>query len=453
MRRRDFLKTAAGGAGAAASMGLAAGGESAKPAAFAAGRAPVRLSACGCGRATGYAEANKIVTVEGKTHVAWLDSPKEGFRVRVRTLDRRTGTWSQTYTVGEAHDNHGGPALAVDSKGFLHVAYYPHHHPMRYRRSKRPNDASEWTRAEKIGRRCTYPTLVVGPDDTLYLTCRESTKGPWQVSRYVKPPGKAWQGPKAILRARFGGYAHFQEALAWGPDGRTLHLSCRIYEGPGGREQRVGYLVSRDFGETWRRADGAEVALPATAETIDVLARCAPGEGPKSGGQALRCGALAVGADGRPIVLYSAAGRSGGLFLARPDGRGKWGRRSLLAAMARERPGWSLKMPGGIATVGAQRLFVAATVVKPTGAADEVLWGHPTSQVVLLESADGGRTWRPHFVSEGLDRGPNWLPNMERPTGHNRVDVPALIFTSGTRGKKNTELLSNHVYWARPRKR
>ena len=76
--------------------------------------------------------------------MAWLDSPTEGFRVRVRTLDRTTGQWSPTYTIGHAHDNHGGPALTIDGDGFLHVVYFPHHHAMRYRKSKRPGDASEW---------------------------------------------------------------------------------------------------------------------------------------------------------------------------------------------------------------------------------------------------------------------------------------------------------------------
>ncbi|MDP7050839.1 MAG: hypothetical protein QF600_02855, partial [Verrucomicrobiota bacterium] len=83
------------------------------------------LSKQGCGRASGYAEANKIITAKGKTHVAWIDSPPEGFRVRVATLNQKTGKWSPTYTVGQAKDNHGGPALTMDSKGYLHIAYFP----------------------------------------------------------------------------------------------------------------------------------------------------------------------------------------------------------------------------------------------------------------------------------------------------------------------------------------
>ena len=51
------------------------------------------LSVDGCGRATAYPQENKIVTVGDLVHVAWLDSVAEGFRVRIRTLDRRSGSW------------------------------------------------------------------------------------------------------------------------------------------------------------------------------------------------------------------------------------------------------------------------------------------------------------------------------------------------------------------------
>ena len=86
-------------------------------------------------------------------------------------------------TVGEAYDNHGGPALSVDSEGYLHIVYHPHHHPMRYRRSNRPHDSSEWEDEVLFGDRLTYPTLMCGPDNTLILTARRSYPGEreWEV--------------------------------------------------------------------------------------------------------------------------------------------------------------------------------------------------------------------------------------------------------------------------------
>ena len=100
MYRRDFLASVGGAAIGAALTQV----DAAQTPTDGDAPAPFLLSTTGCGRATGYAETNKIVTMGDKTHVAWCDSVADGFRVRVRTLDRSTGQWSPTYTVGEAYD-------------------------------------------------------------------------------------------------------------------------------------------------------------------------------------------------------------------------------------------------------------------------------------------------------------------------------------------------------------
>ena len=251
----------------------------------------VLLSEHGCGRATAYADANKIITLQDKTHVAWLDSITEGFRVRTRTLDRKTNRWSPTYTVGEAYDNHGGPALTVDSLGYLHIVYYPHHHPFRYRRSVRPNDASEWGDEIQLGERCTYPTMVCGSADTLYLTGRENRGDqPWYVNLYIKPPNAPWGEPIAIFQDDKGGYVRYQEALAWGQDHRTLHLTLWIFDE--NRAYTVGYLRSPDSGKMWERADGTPVSLPATRETVTLI---------DTKHRDLRFGSIAVDGESTPL--------------------------------------------------------------------------------------------------------------------------------------------------------
>lgn len=406
------------------------------------------LSNHGCGRATGYAEANKIVTVGDKTHVSWIDSveqPAAGFRVRIRTLDRKTGEWSPTYTVGEGYDNHGGPALTVDSKGYLHIAYYPHHHAMRYRKSAKPNDASAWDDEERFGERCTYPTLVCGPDDTLYLTCRQSNDRNWLASLFTKQPGEPWRGPTPLLRSRVRGYSHFQEALAWGPKHGELHLSTRIHERANNSET-VGYMVSSDFGKTWRTSAGKKLELPVTADTIDRLAT------KKSDPNRLRCGAVAVSPDGKPHVLYSSFGDNGDTrgdaIFATPDGKGGWRRRSLLPAMADAFPDHGVKMPGGLTFNQDGRLFIVLTTFKADPQHARQFWGSPSNEVVLLEARGDGDAFSPRLLSEPDENVAHWLPNMERPTGHNAVTgTPGVIFTDGGRGENNRQILANKVRW------
>lgn len=445
MKRRRFLQAVTAGSIAALvcpSTHLKAAETSIGP------ETPLQLSDQGCGRATGYAEANKIVTVGDKTHVAWLDSPPEGFRVRIKTLDRSAGQWSPTYTVGEAYDNHGGPALTVDSRGFLHVAYYPHHHPFRYRKSKRPNDASEWEDEVQFGARCTYPTLVCGADDTLYFTCRRSfSDKPWQVELWTKRPDGDWQGPTPIVRSRHKGYAHFQESLSWSPDGRSLHFCCRFHEksdrGAYGRLQTVAYMVSHDSGHSWQRSDGSPIKTPATAEDLDVLAR-----GGVDHERILRAGAMAVDRSGKPHVVFSV--RESGqerAMLAVPDSAGQWHRTDLSKTLSEQWKSWDLGFAGGVTFVPGGKMAIAATIQKAK--AGEETWGHGSNEVVQFISTDGGKTFSFELVSKPDASVSHWLPNIERATGHNTVpDRPSIIYTAGSAGKKNTDLLSNGVYWS-----
>ena len=436
MNRRQFFRSTS----ALAACGLIAPR-------YATGESPAErlvLSEVGCGRATGYAEANKIVTWQGKTHVAWLDSPPEGFRVRIRTLDHASGTWSPTYTVGDAHDNHGGPALAIDSQGFLHIAYFPHHHPMRLKKSLRPNDASAWSEAEEVGERLTYPTLVVGQDDTLYLTCRQSSKmAPWRSLLFTKKPKGVWSEPRALLQAEKTGYAHFMDALAWGPDGKTLHLVTRIYDGNPGQGHTVGYMKSVDRGRSWTRHDGTPIETPATAETVDIVAQ-------SRDGASLRAAGLTVAPDGRPIVLYSDQGRTPDETWIATPGPSGWEARSLRPFLPAEYVGWDLFVPGGVTLNTEGHLFIALTTTPPSERSSQSGWGHDACEVLIMASQDGGTTFRVKPVSEFNPDAPNWLPNIERATGHNGVTgKPGVIYTEGGRGEKNTELLANTVHWVR----
>ena len=409
---------------------------------------PVLLSEHGCGRATGYAEANKIVTFGDRTHVAWLDSPPEGFRVRIRTLDHSTGEWSRTYTLGAAQDNHGGPALTIDSDGFLHIVYSPHHHPMRYRKSKRPNDASEWEQEVAFGERLTYPTLVCGKNNTLLLTARRSfSDRPWQVELWTRTAGGAWQNGQAILAARYPGYAHFQESLAWGSDHRALHLCCRFHEKSDdqayGRLQAVCYLMSPDAGRSWRRSDGSAVSLPATADSADVLAT-----GGVDHERILRAGAMAVDANDRPHIVYSLEenGRSR-LLIARP-GEGSWKQMDLRESVTPQWSTWNITAPAGMTFTSAGEMIVAAQIQLPE--AGQSTWGHPTNEVVFFRSRDDGRTFSFALITAPDPQRSHWLPNVERATGYNAVPAqPGILYTAGPPGETNRDLLSNGVFFAK----
>lgn len=404
------------------------------------------LSSEGCGRATGYAEANRIVSSAGKTHAAWLDSSSKGFRVRIATFDRKSGRWSKTYTVGGAKDNHGGPALTIDSEGYLHIVYFTHHDPFRYRRSRRPNDASEWEEEIHFGQRLTYPTLVCGRDDTLYLTARRSfSDRPWQVELWEKRPDHDWAHVGPLLTSRHKGYAHFQESLAWGRDHRTLHLCCRFHElsdkSSYGRLQTVAYMQSDDFGRTWKRSDGSLLTHPITPENVEIIEK-----GGVDAERTLRAGCLAVSPSGKPYLLYSVVeNEKGESWIATPDESGGWKRVRLNDHLPDKWKSLNLIMAGGLSTDRAGTLHGVAQL--QTGPRRGKSWGDPTNEVVAFQFTGQGDV-RFKAISQFDENRSHWLPSIERPTGHNQVNSPpAILFTAGPPGKANTDLLKNRVYF------
>ncbi len=402
------------------------------------------LSENGCGRATGYAESNKIVRIGDKTHVAWLDSEEERFWVRIRTYDHTKNEWSPVYTVGEAYDNHGGPALTRDREGYLHIVYYPHHHPFRYRRSKEVNDASAWTEVIQFGERCTYPTLVCDDEDTLYLTCRESSETQWRMDMYKKPAGGEWQGPTTLLKGNApSGYTRWQDSLVFSPDGETLHMGFMIYERePYESGYAIGYLKTEDGGERWQRADGTQVELPASPATIDLIdGSREPQEVPN-----FRPGAIAVSPEGTPWMIYSQLHEQPfTTWLAHPNDEGEWKQRNILPEVQKRWPNRSVQTPGCITFDREGRMYLALTTVQ---ADQSTFWGNPTNEVIVLISEDRGQSFETYAISETDNQVPNWLPNLQRATRPELLEgAPTMIFTHGVKGETNKDILSNKVYW------
>ena len=112
-------------------------------------------------------------------------------------------------------------------------------------------------------------------------------------------------------RSRHPNYAHFGESYAWAPDRVGLDMTICFHEKSDAvayrRIQTVGYLFSPDTGGTCQRSDGTHVALPVTAETVDVIAA-----GGIDDGSAMEAGALAVAPDGTPWLVHSEWAAGGG---------------------------------------------------------------------------------------------------------------------------------------------
>lgn len=376
------------------------------------------LSTTGSTRGTAYAMSNKVVHLGDQLHVAWLDSIAN---IMVRTLDLAANTWSEPRLVGVGVDNHAGPSLASDSRGYLHIVFGPHHGPMTYRRSLRPNDSSAWTAPVEFGEALTYPSLVCGPDDTLYMAARGGPNPPALVL-HRKPAGGEWSPRITILEPDIPpGYTQYTNSLAVDARGR-LHLAFHVYDQHQTAAGKLaGYLRSDDGGETWRRADGTPVPLPCKRHEVDVLEDDA--------GLDCRVGGLTVDADGNPYLLVNHGKLHGRQpWLWHHDGTA-WRQTDLgpaIEAVAPQRIG----IANGtccIATDGTLYVVYAVTV--------NGKWGDPSAETIALWSTDQGRTFRGLPVSVPDPQAAQWLPSIERNVGHNPVDVPWLIWTAGLVGE------------------
>ena len=408
---------------------------------------------------------NFVVTLGDRTHVVWQDVSATGYSACVRTLDRTQGTWSPTVVLGKGVDNHARPCIAADSDGGLHVIIGGHNTPFQYTRSVRPNDSSEWTKPVAFGVG-TYPCLVAGPGNVLYLTGRPKPQA--GVDLYTKAPDGAWKLTQPLILQREekyrAGYAGYNTILAWGPGQKRLHFACDVYEGRGsagkllGENQAVVYMVSDDGGKTWRKADGTAIAGERFPKSLDVLGlNCHERIGEKPP-PVLRLGGMVVDAQDRPVVLYTSdEPERAQLHLVRPDAAGKWQDLGLGAALAQHAPGHGAIGPRGGLSLGAGGAIYACLPIAPL--ADFPPPGLPglkreSIRYVWVASMDDGKTyqWREPFPQPAGRE--THTPNLERPTGYNVVPAaraPAFIYYMGlARYAAKGEVIQNRLYFVQP---
>ncbi len=248
------------------------------------------LSTSGSTRATAYAAANKIVSDDTSIYVAWLDHVSE---IMTRRFDRASGVWDHAVRVGSGDDNHGGPALTIDSEGYLYIVYGPHHAPFKFRRSSHPHAVDAWDPEETFADKATLPSLVCGPDGTLHCAYRSSATNPWRLLYQRRVPGGQWSESLALVDAVATGYAQFGNSLAVAADS-TLHLAFHVYDEKPAAGKMIGYLRSRDSGRKWENILGVPMTLPVRPDSD-----CAIERGPDLD---MRTGNVVLDPEGRPWI-------------------------------------------------------------------------------------------------------------------------------------------------------
>ncbi|MDP6041148.1 MAG: BNR-4 repeat-containing protein, partial [Candidatus Latescibacteria bacterium] len=348
------------------------------------------LSTTGSTRGTAYGMSNKIVTHEGKTHVVWLDQIHKTY---VATYDHEEKAWGDPVFVADGDDNHAGAAMTMDSKGYLYLAFGPHHNPMQHAVSAKPNDTSEWTMLPPFGGvNATYPSLVCDSHDVLHACYRGAyeRERPWGVFYQKRKVDGDWTEPVKLVDPQGpSAYVHVENCVHVAGD--MLYLSFHLVrsneDNPGDTKGRgFGVMRSRDWGETWETISGEALELPVTPESACVIEY--------DDGIDIRMGNVVSFSGNRPFfTLNRREGEVDETFLYRWQ-KGKWETTSFLP-LAEKLFGKCTMSDRCVLSISNDGIMYAAGVVCKRGGN----WADPTNAIVLFTSRDEGETWRTYRIS------------------------------------------------------
>jgi hypothetical protein len=200
-----------------------------------------------------------------------------------------------------------------------------------------------------------------------------------------------------------------------------LYVIAHFYNAGIKTSTGVAMLKSPDLGKTWLDMRGRKTETPQVLSPRIAVPHMGPEEGPYNGG-------VGVAPDGTvwALVYPTLAGRYRPL-LSRWDGK-RWDSTDLSPFLPPERGFYR----GFLCIDTAGRIHVlGAAVLRKELKKGQNTFGHPSSQIYYLCSADNGRSFACKQLSDGDPDSPSWLPSLSQPGLFHPVENPFLLFTKG----------------------
>jgi hypothetical protein len=381
---------------------------------------PFLLSSKGSTRASAYVFGNKVITLEGKTHVLWLDAIST---VCGRTFDHATETWSEKVELFEGCDNHTNPSLALDADGHLHLAYGPHgwwgnwnSGCFKHVVSEKPNSIESWKDEVSFGYNATYACLITTPSGLDCIAYRGGDPPSPLMFQKQRPQG-GWAPAQPIMHQDIAPqYTNVGATIVSDQEG-TLYIAGHFYNlKTDARSTGVGALKSTDMGESWTNLAGESCDTPVLLnESVAV---------PHHGDGDIRLGGLALDASGS---LWISSGNKGYGQLSNWTGE-SWRTIDLCAFLPEDRTADA----GAIAidTTGRIHMTVGLNIPVP----QEESWGHGAQEVFHLVSDDAGNSFECTQISPSNEALPNWLPSISQGGIHQPIEHPVIVYTHGEKG-------------------
>jgi hypothetical protein len=237
---------------------------------------------------------------EGVTYVAYQGPLEDPY---VAAYDHESGTWAGPFKAGESimgkdpdHkiDNHGKPALIVDSKGYIHLVFgghgglpehgenllgNTHYGKMIHVVTKRPQDISEWKVLDNITPFGTYSQFVKMDNGDIYLFYRHGAHESNWVYQRSSDNGRSF-GPKiSILKhqVRTDTPGIHDSWYAWFTNGQgkdiivTYNYHLHRESKHNGQRHNGYYMVMDTKDHEWRNVKGEKLTLPVTKDYADEM--------------------------------------------------------------------------------------------------------------------------------------------------------------------------------------
>lgn len=216
---------------------------------------------------------NSLVTFKDVQFISYYG--EDGFVVLgKRKLTEQNWELKRTAYKGNIKDAHNSISIAVDGKGYLHMSWDHHNHPLRYVKSKEPLSLELTEKMPMIGKdenKLSYPEFYHLPSGDLLFFYRDggSGNGNLVMNRY-DVTSQQWSRVQTNLIDGEGKRNAYWQACV---DTRgTIHLSWVWRESPDvASNHDMSYAKSTDGGRSWQKSTGEIYHLPIRMSTAEVV--------------------------------------------------------------------------------------------------------------------------------------------------------------------------------------
>lgn len=240
-----------------------------------------------------------------KTFFVYGGRPKEAntLRYMVSYFDHATGKVPRPVILAskKTDDAHDNAALVIDSEGHLWVFCNAHGtgRPSWIYRSRQPYAIDDFELIKTTNFSYGQPWWVEGKGflflHTLYGKTGKGREMYWTTSA----DGRAWSDPSPLAQMGVGQYQ-----VSW-VHGGTVGTAFNYHPVKGGLNARTNlyYVETRDFGKTWRTADGKAIKTPLTKINNTALVHDYAAKK-----RLVYMKNMQFDAQGRPVILYLTSG-------------------------------------------------------------------------------------------------------------------------------------------------